>query len=205
MATLREVLVQSVLIVLLLGSLAGIGIGIVLVLRAQAALGLFARLNHWVMSRADLRAREEYPVREHSSLTGSQRRIAGAIFASGGAFAAVVLASMPKIPAAALLQARGGLWAASFVVADAVRWLLVLGCIGAFGAGVLLLFFPATWAALEQRANRWHSTKQFFAQSDVMHLPLDRWVERSPRPAGAVIMLLSLISLAAFAALLLRR
>ncbi len=205
MATLREILIQSVLIVLLLGSAAGMAIGIALFVRREAALSSFAGLNRWVMSRIDVRAREEHPVNENSSLTPGRRRIAGAAFAIGGAFAASVLASMPKIPAAAALQSRGALWAASFVVADVVRWLLALGCVGAFVAGVMLLFFPDAWNALEQRANRWHSTKQFFARTDIMHMPLDRWVERSPRPAGALIALLSIVSLAAFAALLLRR
>ena len=64
--------------------------------------------------------------------------------------------------------------------------------------GVALLFSPDIWARLEERANRWRSTQHFFASGDAMHLPLDRWVERSPRFAGGLITLLSAIALAAF-------
>ena len=60
-------------------------------------------------------------------------------------------------------------------------------------------------ARLEARANHWHSTRQFFARTDVMHTPLDRWIEQSPRPAGVLITILSLVAVTAFAALLVWR
>ena len=205
MTALREVIVQSLLILLLLGSVAGIAVGVGLVIRTQAMLGFFARMNRWILSRIDSKAREEHPVGGASTLSSPQRRIAGTVFVLGGAFSAAVLATMPKIPAAAVLQARGGLWSISMVLADSVRWLLILGCVFATVAGIMLIFFPDAWRRLEERANQWHSTKRFFAQTDVMHMPLDRWIERSPRPAGALIAALSLVALIAFAALLLWR
>ena len=201
MAALREVIVQSLLILLLLGSVAGIAVGVGLVIRTQAMLGFFARMNRWVLSRMDSKAREEHPVGGASALSSSQRRIAGTAFVLGGAFSAAVLATMPKIPAA-MLQARGGLWTVSLLVADALRWLLIVGCVFATVAGIMLIFFPDAWRRLEERANRWHSTRRFFAQTDTMHMPIDHWIERSPRPAGALIAVLSLVALIAFAALL---
>jgi hypothetical protein len=202
MAALREVLVQSLLIVLLLGSFAGIAIGVGLVIRTHAMLAFFGRMNRWVLSRMDSKAREEHPVGGASTLTSPQRRIAGTAFVLGGAFSAAVLATMPKIPAAAMLQARGGLWTMSLLLADALRWLLIVGCVFATVAGIMLIFFPDAWRRLEERANRWHSTKRFFTQTDTMHMPLDHWIERSPRAAGGLIALLSLVALIAFAALL---
>jgi hypothetical protein len=202
MTALREIAVQSLLILLLLGSVGGIAIGVGLAIRTQAMLGFFARMNRWVLSRIDSKAREERPVGGASTLSPPQRRIAGTVFVLGGAFSAAVLATMPKIPAAVLLQARGGLWSTSMVVADALRWLLIVGCVFAAAAGIMLLFFPEAWRRLEVRANSWHSTKRFFAQTDVMHMPLDRWIERFPRPAGLLIAVLSLVALMAFAALL---
>jgi hypothetical protein len=205
MNALREVLVQSLLLLLLIGSLGGVAIGIGLVIRTQAMLGFFGRMNRWVLSGMDTRAREEHPVEGPSAMSTPQRRIAGAVFVLGGAFSALVLATMPKIPAVALLQARGGLWTMSLLLADGLRWLLTVGCVFAAVAGIMLLFFPGAWKRMEVHANHWHSTKRFFVQTDVMHMPLDRWIERSPRPAGALIAVLSVVSLVAFAALLLLR
>jgi hypothetical protein len=202
MSALREIVVQSLLILLVLGSVGGVAVGVGLLIRTQAMLGFFARMNRWTLSRMDTKAREEHPVGGPSALSTPQRRIAGAVFLAGGAFSAAVLATMPKIPAAALLQARGGVWAISIVAADALRWLLIVGCVFAAVAGIMLLFFPDAWRRLEVRANSWHSSKRFFAQTDVMHMPLDRWIERYPRPAGLLVSALSLLSLIAFAALL---
>jgi len=205
MAALREVLVQALLLVLLIGSLGGIAIGIGLIVRTQAVLVFFGRMNKWALSGIDTRAREEHPVEGPSALSRPQRTIAGSVFVLGGAFSAAVLATMPKIPAITLLQARGGLWSMSLLFADAMRWLLIGGCIFAIVAGIMLMFFPDTWKRLEMRANHWHSTKRFFVQTDVMHMPLDRWIERSPRPAGALITVLSVVAVVAFAALLFLR
>lgn len=203
MAALREILVQSLLIVLLLGSAVGVVAGVALMAKAREALTFLRSMNRWVTSRMEARARQEHPVSGAVALTVSQRRIAGTVFAIGGAFAAILLASTPKIPATALLQARGALWSLSFLLADVLRWVLVVGCTGSFVVGVLLLFFPGAWARLEARANHWHSTQQFFTRADVMHMPLDHWIERAPRPAGALLAVLSLVAVAAFATLLL--
>jgi len=202
MAMLREIVVQALLIALLLGSAAGVAVGIALVSRAQSTLAFFRRMNHWVTSRIDQKAREEHPVAGPASFSTPQRRLAGIVFALGGAFAVIALTSTPKIPAT-LLQARGALWTASLMLADVVRWILVIGCTGSVIVGILLLFFPQAWARLEARANHWHSTQQFFARTDVMHTPLDRWIEQSPRPAGVLITILSLVGVTAFAVLLL--
>lgn len=200
MAAIREIVVQSILVLLVAGSIAGFVVGIGLMVRTQGMLAFFGRMNRWALSGIDAKAREEHPVPTVSTLNVPQRRVAGAAFVVGGTFAASVLATMPKLPPT--LQFRGGLWALSLLLADALRWLLIAGCVFGVIAGIMLLFFPEAWTRLERQANSWHSTKRFFAQSDAMHMPLDRWIERSPRPAGALIAVLSLVALAAFVALL---
>jgi hypothetical protein len=205
MALLREMLIQAFILMLLVGSVAGIAVGVGLFAKTEATLAFFRRMNRWALSGIDARAREERPSAEAAPLTPTKRRVAGAAFMIGGIFAVAVLASMPQIPAAALLQARGPLWVASFMLADALRWVLVIGCSLGTVVGVLLLFFPNTWTRVERQANHWYSTKRFFAETDVMHTPIDRWIERAPRPAGVVIAILSVVSVIAFAALLLLR
>jgi len=205
MTTLREVLVQSLLIVLILGSSAGVATGIALLVRAQAALAFLRRMNRWVDNRIDEKAREEHPVAATTALSAPQRRLAGTVFTLGGAYSAVMLLTTPKIPAVTLLQARGVLWTISFFLADVLRWMLIVGCAAATVVGVLLLFFPAAWARIEAGANRWHSTRGVFARADVMHTTLDQWIERSPRLAGALVAVFSMVAVAAFAILLLWR
>ena len=205
MAMLREVLVQSLLIVLILGSFAGVATGVALLVQAQAALAFLRRMNRWVNNRIDVKAREEHPVAATTALSAAQRRLAGTAFTLGGAYSAIMLLSTPKIPAVTLLQARGALWTISFFLADVLRWVLIVGCTAATVIGILLLFFPAAWTRLEARANRWHSTREVFARADVMHTPLDQWIERSPRIAGALVAVFSMVAVAAFAILLLWR
>lgn len=202
MADLREVLVQSVLILLLIGSVAGFVIGLALLVRSEPTLLFFRRVNRWVATGIDIKAREERPVAGSTAMTPTQRRVAGSVFTIAGGFSAAVLASMPAIPAAALLQARGPVWAFSLLLSDFLRWFLAVGCTGAAIVGILLVFFPETWTRVEAWANRWHSTQRLFADGDVMHMPLDRWIERAPRPAGALITVLSVVAVVAFATLL---
>lgn len=202
MAALRDVFLTSMLIVLLVGSIAGMIIGVGLVVRADAMFRLFGRLNRWNLTWLDTKAREERPVATHASLGSTQRKMAGTVFILGGGFAAVMLAVTAKVPAILVAKAWGAASIASVLLVEAMRWLLVIGCAFAVFVGILLLFFPNVWNRFEAGANRWKSTQSFFAGADVMHTPLDRWVERSPQTAGTLIAVLSAVSLFAFGALL---
>jgi hypothetical protein len=86
-----------------------------------------------------------------------------------------------------------------------MRWFMVAGGLTAVAVGVMLLFFPRAYRALEERANHWYSTRQALTGGDSMRMSLDRWVEAYPRPAGAIIACLSVIAALAFAALVFSR
>ena len=53
--------------------------------------------------------------------------------------------------------------------------------------GLMLAFSADALRALEARANRWFSSRQFVKGADTMHLTLDQWVETHPRTAGWMI------------------
>jgi hypothetical protein len=91
------------------------------------------------------------------------------------------------------------------VVVDSLRWFLVFGGGVAVLLGVMMLWFPERVAALEALSNRWVSTRRVVAGGDRMHMALDDLVERSPRAAGTIIALLSLVAAVAFVLLLLRK
>ena len=202
MAAVRDILITSLLIVLLLGSTTGVLIGIGLAARAQAALDFFRRINRWSVTWLDVRAREERPVSTSTSLSPMKRNFAGAAFVLGGGFAASVLTMSAKAPAIVVERVWGKLSIISLLLVEVIRWILVVGCVFAVVVGVLLVFFPAAWTRLESVSNQWKSTSGFFNEADAMHTPVDRWVESSPRTAGILIAALSVISVAAFGVLL---
>jgi hypothetical protein len=202
MAAVRDILITSLLIALLLGSASGVLIGIGLAARAQATLQFFRRMNRWGLSWLDIKAREERPVPGSTSLSPMKRNIAGTAFVLGGGFAAYVLTVSAKAPAIVVERVWGKVSIVSLLLVEVIRWILVVGCVFAVVVGVLLLFFPEAWTRLEAVSNRWKSTSGFFNEADAMHTPVDRWVESSPRTAGIVIAALSVVSVAAFGALL---
>ena len=202
MAAIRDIFLTSVLVLFVIGSAGGVLIGVGLIVRAPAMLRLFQTVNRWSLTWLDIKAREEKPVSSTSVLGESQRRLVGGLFMAGGAFAAIVLAMTGKIPELVVAKVWGAASIVSLVIVEAIRWILVVGCLFAVYAGVLLVFFPVAWKRFEEKANRWKSTRGFFARADEMRTPLDRWVESSPQTAGILIAILSTVALAAFAVLL---
>ena len=190
-----QILLQSFVIFLLVGGLFGLAVGTGLVLRSGAMLKFFASMNRWISTRRHLKP-IEIPRGMDNQLPADPKRrwLAGAIFALGGAYAALVLATEVDVMKVALaFDVRGPLLPVSAILIDTVRWFIVAGCAGAVVIGALLIFFPGAWHAIEARGNRWYSTRQLIAGGDEVHLTLDRWVELFPRAAGAIIIVLSLI------------
>jgi hypothetical protein len=99
----------------------------------------------------------------------------------------------------------GAMTSLSAMLMDAVRWFLVAGCAAAVAIGLLLLFFPGAWRTVEERGNRWYSTRALASTGDAPYLTLDRWVALFPRGAGALVIVLSLVPAIASGVLLFAR
>ena len=201
MSAVYQILLTTLLAFLLAGSLLGIAVGAGLLARSARAQAFLGGLNRWVSMRRVLK-----PV-ELPRDTGHGGRGLGAVLAVTGAYALFVLLQIPvaKIAAAMRIGASSTL---ALIAVEATKWLLLVGCAASLAAGVLLLFFPQAWRAVEARANRWHSSRQFARQfavgGDDMHVPLDRLAQSYPRAVGGLILALSLASAAATALLLSR-
>ena len=186
----------------LTGSLLGLVIGVGLLVATAGTLDFFQRMNRRVSLRQATRALE-IP-RNVEGAPGKRHPALGIAFLLGGAYTAFVL--LTELDTArtvdALHVARGA--AVAEVLVAAARWFLVAGGVAAVAFGALLVFRPAAWAALEARANRWHSTRQMMRPSEEMHYGLDRIVQQNPRTAGALLVVTSIIASAAFAILLFR-
>ena len=202
-----QILLHSFVVFLLVGGLFGLAVGAGLVWRSSATLRFFARMNRWISTRRSLKS-VEIPRGMDNQLPADPKRrwLAGTIFALGGAYAAVVLATEVDVAKVAwAFDVRGPLLPVSMILIDTMRWFLVAGCLGAVAIGGLLIFFPGVWHAVEARGNRWYSTRQLMLGGDEQHLTLDRWVELFPRAAGAIVVALSLIPALTAAVLLFGR
>jgi len=190
MSAVYPMLLTALLTFCLVGSLLGIALGAGLFMRSARTQAFVGGMNRWVSTRRVLR-----PV-ELPRDTGHGNGGLGVVLVVAGAYALFVLAQLPVAKAAAALRIDASS-ALTLIAIETAKWLLLAGCAVAVAAGVMLLFFPRAWRAVEDRANRWYSTRQIATGGDVMHVPLDRMAQTYPRVAGALILVLSLVSTAA--------
>jgi hypothetical protein len=196
MNVLQQILLTALLVFLLAGSLLGIAIGTGLLARSARAAAFLGAMNHWVSTRRVLR-----PV-ELPHEPAKAGRAMGVVLALAGGYSLFVLAAMPVARLALALRVDGSPLA--LIAIESAKWLLMVGCTVSVATGVMLLFFPRAWRAVEEHANRWVSSRQITVGGDDMHVPLDRLAEGHPRAAGGVILALSIVSAGATALLLLR-
>lgn len=197
-----QLAITSVVAFLLVGSLLGLLLGIGLLVKARAVLPFIHLMNQWVSTRQALKSLEQ-PRQVGTAASGA--RWFGAVLVALGAFSAAILLGRLDPTAVASLLKVDGRTSLLGMLLEALRWFLVLGSLGAVLTGVMLLFFPRTWRLVEERANRWYSTRSLEIAGDALHPPLDRIVEAYPRASGAVLVALSVVAAASSAMLLFSR
>lgn len=191
-----KVVLPSLALFGLAGSLLGIAVGFGLLFRTAATLRFLATMNRWISTRKSLKPLE-IP-RSIGSPTARKPRWNGLVLVIAGAFVSVVLWQLDGGKLASTTPPGARYAVIAGILFSAMRWFLVVGGLAVVAVGVMLLFFPAAYPAFEARANHWYSTRQALAGGDSMHMSLDRWVERFPRAAGLLIACLSLVSALAF-------
>lgn len=202
---LERVLVPSLIIFLLIGSLASVMLGWALIFRSARALSFMRSMNRWVSTR---RALKELEVPRHMEEPRKAGRHWFALFlVLGGGFALYVLLTRIEIPRVAMvLGVNVQRWFLAGVALQTMKWLLVVGSVLAVAVGILMLFFPRVLAAFEARMNRWYSTRQLLPPGgESMKFPLDLQVEAYPRAAGWIIAAASLVVAVAMGILLVAR
>jgi hypothetical protein len=197
-----QVVLPSLVLFGLAGSVLGISVGLGLLLRSAATLRFFDTMNRWVSTRRILKPLE-IP-RYVGSPTARKPRWNGLVLLVAGTYVALTLWQLDGAKVAGL--AYGGRYPIpTEIFLKAIRWIMVAGGLAAVAIGVMLLFFPRAYPAFEARANRWYSTRQAFTGGDSPHMTLDRWVAANPRFAGVAIAGLSIVATLGFVALLLSR
>ncbi len=201
---LERVLVPSLILFLLIGSLASITFGWVLIFRTAQALSFMRGMNRWVSTR---RALKDLEVPRHAAEPRKAgKQWLGLFLIAGGGFAIYGLLIRIEIPRAAVfLGVNIQRWFLVGVALQTMKWLLVVGSVLAVAVGILMLFFPGLLAAFEARMNRWYSTRQLAPGGESMKFPLELLVEASPRAAGWIIAAASLVVAVAMGILLVAR
>jgi hypothetical protein len=199
---LVQLLVPAVVVFLFVVSVVGLALGLGLALRSSATARFMELMNRWVSMRQALKPLE---AQVHFPAAASGARWFGVILVAIGAYAAVVLIGSFDVQRLALLFKVDPRYSLASLALEALKWLLVVGSLAAVVTGVMLVFFPRAWRGLEERANRWYSTRNLELAGDTVYLSLDRMVESHPRMAGGVIFVLSLVAAIASGLLLFAR
>lgn len=197
-----QILVSAVVVFLFVTSVVGLLLGLGLMLRIRATMPFMGVMNHWVSTRSATR-----PLDSPHQVAGAaaSTRWFGVILIAVGAYAAVVMVGsfdVARLAAVFRIDARYSLAALGL---EAMKWFLIVGALAAIITGVMLLFFPKAWRQVEARVNRWYSTRDLELAGDTVYMSLDRVVETSPRAAGGVIFVLSLVAAIASGLLLFGR
>jgi len=190
---IERVLIPALLIFLLIGGTASALLGLALVFRAEKALTFMRSMNRWVSTR---RALKQAELPRTAGVESRRGKLLLALFLLlGSLFALYVLLLRLEIPRTAIVLGFNlQRWVIVGIVLQTVRWFLVVGSVLAMVVAVLMLFFPGRLTALEGRLNKWYSTRHLLPPaSDRMRFPLDTMVEGSPRAAGWLITVASLL------------
>jgi hypothetical protein len=199
---LAQIAVSAVVVFLFVVSLLGLALGLALMLRRPAALPFIALMNRWVSTR---RALNPLEAERHVAGGAASTRWFGLVLVAIGAYAAVVLVGSFDVSRLALLLKVDPRHSLASLLLEVLKWLLVVGGLSAIGTGLMLLFFPHAWRRVEERANRWYSTRDLELAGDTVYMSLDRMVEAHPRAAGGVLFVLSLVAAIASGLLLFSR
>jgi hypothetical protein len=189
---IERVVIPTVVIFVMVGGLAGMLLGLLLVVRSDATLRFVRRMNRWVSTREALRPLDAPHMME--APTPRLRRWLGAFLVFGGGFAVVYLLIRfnidrgPYVPSVDLRR-----WVLSGIALEWTKWFLVAGTAFSCVVGVLMVFFPQRLAAFEASMDRWYSSAGLLAADERMHTVLEPRVEANPRAAGALIAAASLL------------
>ena len=193
-SAVQHLLLPSAVIFLFLGSVFAIVVGAGLILRGEATLRLFGKLNRWVSTQEALKSVDQQ--HDIDQAMNRQRRLLGAVFLALAALSFIVLVKKYDVAVLASVFARRFPAIAVELAAATLKWILVVGDILGIVVGAALMLFPDVLAKIEARTNRWYSTRTDADDAAHMHLTLDKWAEAHTRAAGWIV-----IVLAAFVAL----
>lgn len=180
-----RILFQFFITVVLVFASVGFVVGIGLIVSSARTLRFFQVVNRWVSTRGAFRALDAPHSTEQFS--HRHRRWVGWALIAGGVFATFGLVAGFNAAAVAAVFAKGDMGRLIAMVAEALRWFLIVGSIAGVVIGAMLCFFPEALASVERHANRWFTARNVVRGGDDMRLTLDKLVEAHPGPSGWIL------------------
>jgi len=173
-------------------AIVGIAVGVGLALVSARMLALLDSMNRWVSTRRRFRW-VEVP-REVGHVAYEYRRWIGPLLVLCAGYSIFVL--LGSIDSRRVVGAIGSTLPSGYVLwmVESAIWFLVLGSAATIVVGTMLVFFPSRLSTLEERLNRWYSTRRMAQGSDTLRTPLDSMAQAYPRTAGWTIAAISLFA-----------
>jgi hypothetical protein len=180
-----QLLVQFLMVSFLVVAVAGLAVGIGLIVSSQRTVQLFQVLNRWVSTRHVLKA-VEVPHETDRIAHSYQRWLAGG-FVLGGLISIFGLAAGFDASAISAVVSEPPFVPVVAIAVESAKWFLIIGSGFGVVVGAMLLLYPNAEITLERYANQWVSSRQFARGGDDMHMTLDKLVETHPKPAGWIL------------------
>lgn len=182
--------------------IAGLAVGIGLLVSSPAMFRFFAVLNRWVSLRRPLKPLEVS--HDLGPFVGRYRFVFGPLILIGALVSLYGLLARLDYSAALVATLRFDLPGAYVLwIVDSLRWFLVVGSVLAVVVGALLIVAPGVLRPFMSAADHWYSTRKAASGADRMNMAVDSWVQAHPRIAGWVITLGALVVVVNFGILLL--
>ena len=198
------IIYQACLTIVIVFGLIGLAAGIGLLVSTTATFRFFNDINRWISLRPAFRG-AEVPRDSADRFVHRNRYAVGIALIIGGAASLVILLTQITGFALAPSLAKGKIATLLEVIAESLRWFLIVG--GAFGVitGLMLCFAPGALAGMERYGNRWISPRRMSRGVDDLKPVLDELVASNPRRSGWVFVCGGIAAVAYAAALLMRQ
>lgn len=171
----------SLAIVMVFGFI-GFAVGIGLIVSSAKTFRFLHAMNRWVSIRPALKS-AEIP-RDSDRYAHKYRYWIGIPLVVGGLFSTFGLVARINALAVGATFAKGTMAQLLAILAEALRWFLIIGSVSGVVIGIMLCFSLDVLAGFEKYANRWISPRRLVRGGDEMHPALDNLVEAYPRHSG---------------------
>ncbi len=178
-------LIQFFIVLVLVFGVVGFAVGIGLIVSSAGTFRFFRAINRWVSMRAVVKPLE-IP-RDADQFAHKYRRWVGVCLIGGGSFAAFGLAAKVNAFSIGAMLAKGTMVPVVTIVAETLRWFLIVGSVAGVVIGFMFCCFPNALIAIEKYANKWFSSRRLTRGVDDMHLTLDTLIEAHPKPSGWIL------------------
>ena len=188
-------LLQSAVIFLILGSAAGLGVGVLLLFRPQYFQRLAVLLNRWVSTRNfDKKLEGSYSL---DPLLYRYRNVTGALILLGALFVLYYFSVRLDRELAIAGLVKYFHYPAALVAAllDALVLSSLSGALCAVFVALFMLFRPSWLRSIEHEANQWLSLRKALKPLEIPRDDMERFVLRYTRQFGVFLMLGGLYTL----------